>query len=313
MASPSKVDTSDDESLEYAGHSSGSSNHWPDEASTGRNNRDWLRFWVWSFLTTKTYPGDNKRRSCLLWVAANGYQLIMAFAVIFLLVLDSTTDVTVTTSTYWYSELVLTCIWAIEYVLRIWSCIEGQPRVPSAAFARCKVRVRAAIHPLMLVDFVSLVSLVVDLCIDSNELRGLGALRMLRVFTLLRLERDWRICDPLLMVVAREGRLLGGAVAIALTMLVCCSVVMFYVEAPTNPKFGSVADCLWWGTTALTTVGYGDLYPESPLGRIVASITAFLGIGLFALPAGIITSGFRNEQIRRRNKLHGQMGAISIV
>eukprot|EP00435_Cladocopium_sp_Y103_P074067 s165_g46.t1 len=79
----------------------------------------------------------------------------------------------------------------------------------------------------------------------------------------------------------------------------CCSIVMFYVEAPSNPKFGSVADCLWWGTTALTTVGYGDLYPESAMGRIVASITAFLGIGLFALPAGIITAGFRNEQIRR--------------
>ncbi|CAE7514581.1 KCNQ5 [Symbiodinium necroappetens] len=77
---------------------------------------------------------------------------------------------------------------------------------------------------------------------------------------------------------------------------------MFYVEAPENPKFGSVADCLWWGTTALTTVGYGDLYPESPMGRLVASITAFLGIGLFALPAGIITTGFRLEEERRLHR-----------
>ncbi|CAE7442724.1 KCNQ5 [Symbiodinium natans] len=151
----------------------------------------------------------------------------------------------------------------------------------------------------MLVDLLSLVSLVIDLQIDSNQLRGLGALRMLRVFTLLRVERDWRICNPLISVLVKEAKLLGGAVAIAMTMLICCSVIMFYVEAPSNPKFGSVADCLWWGTTALTTVGYGDLYPESAMGRLVASITAFLGIGLFALPAGIITTGFRLEEERR--------------
>jgi len=294
----SPSETSEEDCIER-GSGSDTSANWPDDASHGRRNRAWLRFWVWSFLTTKTYPGDSKRRSCILWIAANSYQFVMACAVIFLLVLDSTTAVTVTTSAYWYSELVLTCIWSVEYTLRLWSCVEGQAEVPASRRKRCQVRIRAAFHPLMLVDLVSLISLVVDLMIDSNQLRGLGALRMMRVFTLMRLERDWRICDPLLAVVAQEGRLLGGAVAIALTMLMCCSIVMFYVEAPGNPKFGSVADCLWWGTTALTTVGYGDLYPESPMGRVVASITAFLGIGLFALPAGIITAGFRNEQLRR--------------
>ncbi|CAJ1335663.1 unnamed protein product [Effrenium voratum] len=280
-----------------------SSASWPNDATHGRHNRAWLRFWVWSFLTSKTYAGDDPRRSWILWLSASFYQFIMASAVVFLLVLDSTTDVTVTTDEYWIAELVLTCVWSVEYFLRLWSCVEGEPHVPKSGWRRCRVRVRCALHPLMLVDLVSLVSLLVDLSIDSNELRGLGALRMLRVFTLLRLERDWQICDPLLNVVVKEARLLGGAVAIALTMLVCCSVVMFYVEAPSNPKFGTVADCLWWGTTALTTVGYGDLYPESPLGRVVASITAFLGIGLFALPAGIITSGFRDEQERKYHRI----------
>ncbi|CAE7947146.1 kcnq1, partial [Symbiodinium sp. KB8] len=269
--------------------------------------------------------------------------------VVFLLVLDSTTQVTVTTDAYWWCELVLTFVWSIEYLLRLWSCVENSAIVPASDLRRCGVRVKAALHPLMLVDLVSLASLVIDLQIDSNQLRGFGALRMLRVFTLLRLERDWRICNPLIQVLVKESKLLGGAVAIALTLLVCVSdrskllvhgrviayagtlrramrsvkveaswhythacidavralstlVIMFYVEAPENPKFGSVADCLWWGTTALTTVGYGDLYPESPMGRLVASITAFLGIGLFALPAGIITTGFRLEEERRLHR-----------
>lgn len=77
-----------------------------------------LRFQA-RFLTTKTYPGDSKRCSCILWIFANSYQFFMACAVVFLLVLDSTTDVTVTTSAYWYSELVLTCIWSTE-------CAESQ-------------------------------------------------------------------------------------------------------------------------------------------------------------------------------------------
>merc|ERR1711933_370571 len=70
---------------------------------------------------------------------------------------------------------------------------------------------------------------------------------------------------------------------------------MFYVEGPDNSEFGSVSECMWWATTALTTVGYGDLYPKSGLGRFVASVTAFLGVGLFALPAGIISNGFQTR------------------
>eukprot|EP00439_Symbiodinium_sp_Y106_P004950 s1915_g1.t1 len=299
MASPAREDSSD---TETGGTPGPGSEEWPDDAMQGRNNRDLCRFWVWAFLTAQLHPtpGRNHKPALVLWISASMYQLIMACAVVFLLVLDSTTQVTVTTDAYWWCELVLTFVWSIEYILRLWSC--NAAIVPASDLRRCGVRVKAALHPLMLVDLVSLASLVIDLQIDSNQLRGFGALRMLRVFTLLRLERDWRICNPLIQVLVKESKLLGGAVAIALTLLVCVSVIMFYVEAPENPKFGSVADCLWWGTTALTTVGYGDLYPESPMGRLVASITAFLGIGLFALPAGIITTGFRLEEERRLHR-----------
>lgn len=131
-------ESSDDEYLERGGSGSDSSANWPEDASLGRRNRAWLRFWVWSFLTTKTYPGDSKRRSCILWVTATAYQFLMACAVVFLLVLDSTTQVTVTTPAYWYSELVLTCIWSVEYVLRFWSCVEGQAEVPTSHLRRCR-------------------------------------------------------------------------------------------------------------------------------------------------------------------------------
>jgi len=87
--------------------------------------------------------------------------------------------------------------------------------------------------------------------------------------------------------------------AIGLTFLIAClmllvsAFVMYSVENPVQPdKFPNVFASLWWAVATLTTVGYGDIYPITALGKIVSSIVAFLGIGLIALPTGIISSGF---------------------
>ncbi|CAJ1460601.1 unnamed protein product, partial [Effrenium voratum] len=245
---------------QLAAHTAGSAS-WPNDATHGRHNRAWLRFWVWSFLTSKTYAGDDPRRSWILWLSASFYQFIMASAVVFLLVLDSTTDVTVTTDEYWIAELVLTCVWSVEYFLRLWSCVEA-----------------CALPP----------NLWSDLSIDSNELRGLGALRMLRVFTLLRLERLAEVSQR------SRAEVLQSSGALR-RQSHRTDVLRRYCLCPKS----HCANDMTYGSAR---VGYGDLYPESPLGRVVASITAFLGIGLFALPAGIITSGFRDEQERKYHR-----------
>ena len=67
---------------------------------------------------------------------------------------------------------------------------------------------------------------------------------------------------------------------------------MYYVESAVNPKFNSILESMWWGTETLTTVGYGDIVPVTPMGRVLGSVVAFAGVGLFGLPAGIISSGF---------------------
>lgn len=77
---------------------------------------------------------------------------------------------------------------------------------------------------------------------------------------------------------------------------------MYFVESSAQPQvFGSIPDARWWGVVTLTTVGYGDIYPIAPIGRFLGSILAFLGIGIFALPAGIISSGF-SEELPNRNQ-----------
>ena len=84
---------------------------------------------------------------------------------------------------------------------------------------------------------------------------------------------------------------------------------MYLVESSAQPQsFGSIPDAMWWGVVTLTTVGYGDIYPIAPIGRFLGSTLAFLGIGIFALPAGIISSGFSEEvQRRKQEKMAGNL------
>ena len=78
-----------------------------------------------------------------------------------------------------------------------------------------------------------------------------------------------------------------------LSLLLICSTGVYYVEYETQPeKFSSIPASMWWAVATLTTVGYGDIYPITPLGKLFGAISAIFGIGLFALPAGLLASGF---------------------
>jgi voltage-gated potassium channel len=86
-----------------------------------------------------------------------------------------------------------------------------------------------------------------------------------------------------------------------LILLTLTSGAMYYFENPVQPEaFSSIPAAMWWGTAALTTVGYGDVYPVTVGGRILGAVTAILGIGFFALPAGILASGFSDAMQRSR-------------
>lgn len=89
-------------------------------------------------------------------------------------------------------------------------------------------------------------------------------------------------------------------------LLMIVSTLMYYIEHEAQPKvFKNVFDAMWWTIVTLTTVGYGDIYPITPLGKILGAIVAILGIGMFALPAGILASGFLEEIQKRRKKGRG--------
>jgi voltage-gated potassium channel len=85
-------------------------------------------------------------------------------------------------------------------------------------------------------------------------------------------------------------------------ILIIASFLMFSVEGQAQPdKFPNILACFWWAITTLTTVGYGDVYPVTPLGKIISSLIAVLGIGVVALPTGLISAGFM-DKIEKKDK-----------
>lgn len=184
-------------------------------------------------------------------------------------------------------------LFTVEYGLRIWSCT-AEPRYSHPFTGRLKY----AFTPLLLIDLIALIPFYLPFL-------GLGDLRILRALRLLawaaRLGRYFEGIRTLGKVLRSKVQELFTVVLVLAVMLVLASAVMYYAEHEAQPdEFASIPEAMWWSIITLTTVGYGDVSPVTPMGKFMAGIIAVLGIGMFALPAGILGSGFLAE-IQRRN------------
>ncbi len=186
-------------------------------------------------------------------------------------------------------EVLSVTIFSIEYALRLWSCT-SDPR-----FARPVVgRLRFALRPLVLIDLVAILPFY--LAFLSVDLRFIRALRLMRVFRVAKLGR-YSAALHLLGRVLRSSKneLLVTFSAMAI-VLVIASCLIYYAEHDAQPDvFTSIPASVWWGVTTLTTVGYGDTYPVTGTGKVIASVISIFGVGLFALPAGILGGAFVKE------------------
>ncbi len=184
----------------------------------------------------------------------------------------------------------------IEYGLRLWVCVENeQYRHPVWGRLRYVVSLGALIHLLAIVPFYF-----------SHFASDTGLLRILRIFRILRLFRVTRYSHALRIiqnVVQEKKEELVLSAAFIIFMLIISSSIMFYIEHDAQPGvFSSIPATLWWGVSTLTTVGYGDAVPHTPLGKFFGGIMAIAGVGLFALPTGILASGFAQAMLRHRHK-----------
>ena len=193
-----------------------------------------------------------------------------------------------------YFEMVSFSIFAVEYALRLWSCTAA----PEFAHP-VRGRLMYMAQPLMLADAVAVLSYFVLLAVPAGV--DLGAFRALRLVSrtarLARYSPGMRTLATA--IIARKNELLA-VVSVVAALLVLASSLMYFIEESAQPdEFSSIPAAMWWSIITVTTVGYGDVAPVTPLGRMLAGVIALLGIGIFALPAGILGSGFM-EQVNKR-------------
>jgi voltage-gated potassium channel len=128
-------------------------------------------------------------------------------------------------------------------------------------------------------------------------------IRILRIFRFLKFSRYSSSINSLLTVIWNQRKSFGAAFFILFIMLIIASSGMYLVEKDAQPeKFGSIPKAMWWSIVTLTTVGYGDVYPITTLGKFFGSVIIILGIGTVALPSGILASAFSEHTRRSQNK-----------
>ncbi|MAN69630.1 MAG: Ion transport protein [Gammaproteobacteria bacterium] len=210
--------------------------------------------------------------------------------------------------TFFRLEIVSCIIFILEYVLRVWASVEDPETLEDESGTQItngKRRINFMLKPLAIIDFLAFVPIFLQLLFPGVDLRFLRALRLLRVF---KLTRYFQSFEMILEVLHDEWRSLAGTVFIMLVILVIAACGLYYIERDIQPdKFGSIPEAMWWAMAALTTVGYGDSYPITPIGKIIGSIVTLLGIGMVALPSGILASSFSERMRQRRESMQTQI------
>lgn len=194
-------------------------------------------------------------------------------------------------------DVISSIIFTIEYVLRIWSCTASKKfKHPILG------RIRFALQPMMIVDLLAILPFYLPMFI-SFDLRGLRAIRLFRLIRIFKFHRYSESMQIFTKVMRKKSGELATVFFVVIILLIMASTLMYVIESEAQPDvFASIPSAMWWSVITMTTVGYGDAYPVTIAGKFLASIIAVFGIGLFALPAGVLGSGFIEEVQNKKTK-----------
>ncbi|XP_070420595.1 potassium voltage-gated channel subfamily KQT member 1 isoform X1 [Equus przewalskii] len=224
--------------------------------------------------------------------------------------------VTLATGTLFWMEIVLVVFFGTEYAVRLWS-----------AGCRSKYvgiwgRLRFARKPISIIDLIVVVASMVVLCVGSkgqvfatSAIRGIRFLQILRMLHVDRQGGTWRLLGSVVFIHRQE---LITTLYIGFLGLIFSSYFVYLAEKDAvnesgRVEFGSYADALWWGVVTVTTIGYGDKVPQTRVGKTIASCFSVFAISFFALPAGILGSGFalKVQQKQRQKHFNRQIPAAA--
>lgn len=186
-------------------------------------------------------------------------------------------------------------VFSIEYLLRFWSIAERDLQKRS-----WRQRWEWVKSPDALIDLIAILPAFINFYVSID----LRFLRILRLFRLLKLTRYFASMRILLVVLNKERGSFQAVIFILLILIVTAASGIYLVENQAQPQeFESIPQSMWWAVVTLTTVGYGDVVPMTTIGKVLGAVITILGVGLAALPAGILATGLANELSQRKEEL----------
>jgi len=181
-------------------------------------------------------------------------------------------------------------IFTLEYMLRLWTSNIKFPNINKSSALIKQIK-----SPLAIVDLLAVLPFYIPMIIPF-DLRFLRLFRIARFLRILKLNRYNNALQLIMRVLKSKKDILVATMYIMMMTVLMSSVFMYYAENKAQPEnFSSITATLWWAVATLTTVGYGDVYPVTIIGKILATVIAVTGIGIVALPTGILSSGFVEE------------------
>ena len=191
----------------------------------------------------------------------------------------------------WYSLIIFT----VEYLLRIWTADYLYPND-----GKIKSRLKYVTSGMAVIDLISILPFFLPMICPVN-LVGIRAFRLIRLLRLFKLNRYSDALASIGRVFRKKSQEIFVSVFFVFILLVISSLLIYYAEHDAQPEqFANAFSGLWWAVATLTTVGYGDIYPVTTLGRILGTVIAIMGIGMVAVPTGILSAGFV-ETLEQKN------------
>lgn len=203
---------------------------------------------------------------------------------------------------FYVIELFSVGVFTLEYLLRVWSIVDNRWRPEYAHPVTGRLRFMRS--PMAVIDLLAIAPFWFSMLFPV-DLRFLRLARLLRV---LKLTRYSAATNLLFEVLREEFRVMGAAMFMLFLILMLMATATYYAENTAQPSdFANIPQAMWWAVVTVTTVGYGDVVPVTPLGKLFGAALGVVGVGMVALPAGILASGFSNALSRRQCDLRREV------
>ena len=205
-------------------------------------------------------------------------------------------------SVFYYFEIISVIIFSIEYILRVWSA-------PSIKNKQSKTTSRKRLSYIFsftgIIDLAAILPSILPIFFGGLDLRWLRVLRLLR---LLKISNYSSALEDFFSAIKEEWQSFSAALYLILIALFLSSSLMYIAEHEAQPEtFSSIPETMWWSLITLTTVGYGDVSPISPLGKIIGAFTAVMGVFSVALLTGIVANAFAHQVAQRKAILEAEI------